>query len=216
MGIHKSGTRIATSKMFHGNREDQDSGDEHEREGRAKRLNAEIERIKKMEREQETKARELEKARDRMEADLKKRMDALSVFRNSPNFRSSGYGSFSATNIGPGLTASRSSSTTTCSFNAVPASTSIFGGSQISGFRTTSKCNTPDMTQQDLKRRQEDQKRHDQERDEKIRKLTEEVERLKQKEKEQEARIKELEKDQDRNAAALKSKQDELNRIWKL
>merc|ERR1711963_1296937 len=197
MGIHKSGTRIATSKMFHGNREDQDSGDEHEREGRAKRLNAEIERIKKMEREQETKARELEKARDRMEADLKKRMDALSVFRNSPNFRSSGYGSFSAT-------------------NAVPASTSIFGGSQTSGFRTTSKCNTPDMTQQDLKRRQEDQKRHDQERDEKIRKLTEEVERLKQKEKEQEARIKELEKDQDRNAAALKSKQDELNRIWKL
>ena len=121
-----------------------------------------------------------------MEAQLKRSMDALSVFRHNPNFRSSGFGSFSRTSSSPGLTASRSSTRATCSFTVGGSLASSLGN-----IGTTSKCNTPALIQQDYQRRQEDQKRQeDKEKDEKIRKLIEEVERLKQKEKEQEARIK--------------------------
>ena len=116
-----------------------------------------------------------------MEAQLKRSMDALSVFRHNPNFKSSS--SFSRTSSSPGLTASRSA---TCSFTVGGSLASSLGN-----IGTTSKCNTPALIQQDYQRRQEDQKRQeDKEKDEKIRKLIEEVERLKQKEKEQEARIK--------------------------
>ena len=118
-----------------------------------------------------------------MEAQLKRSMDALSVFRHNPNFRSSSYSSFSRTSSSPGLTASTRA---TCSFTVGGSLASSLGN-----IGTTSKFNTPLMIQQDYQRRQEDQKRQeDREKDEKIRKLTEEVERLKQKEKEQEARIK--------------------------